>query len=188
MLANISLENNQLGRGKFSVKIIDLERKVNINIADQATLEQALFLRNGELIRGWLTSRPGNLIDRLSRLTSPDALADELYLSVFTRLPSSEERKEISLGADFIVCQRTGERVLSVVDLQPEFPADPVRARRRVAIRIGGVGEERWLDRVGIINIRVQPAVDVVIHAQVEIRARSDRQPARSAARMLESV
>src|SRR6266496_1226971 len=33
LLADISLENNQLGRGKFSVKIIDLERKMNLNYA-----------------------------------------------------------------------------------------------------------------------------------------------------------
>src|ERR1041384_2486075 len=31
VLADISLENNQLGNGKFSIKIIDQERKFNIN-------------------------------------------------------------------------------------------------------------------------------------------------------------
>ena len=41
-LEDVSLENVQLGRGKFSVKITDLERKVNINTADQSTLQQAL--------------------------------------------------------------------------------------------------------------------------------------------------
>ena len=43
-LAGISLDNIQLGGGKFSVKITDLERKVNINMADQAMLEQAMRL------------------------------------------------------------------------------------------------------------------------------------------------
>ena len=56
-----------------------------------AQLDQALFLANGPTVRGWLSPRPGNLIDRLSRLTNTDALADELYLSVFTRLPAAEE-------------------------------------------------------------------------------------------------
>src|SRR6266446_782244 len=42
LLADISLENNQLGRGKFSVKIIDLERKVNINFAGRPVIQQAL--------------------------------------------------------------------------------------------------------------------------------------------------
>jgi general secretion pathway protein K len=43
-LTDVSLDNIQLGGGKFSVKITDLERKVNINMADQAMLEQALRL------------------------------------------------------------------------------------------------------------------------------------------------
>lgn len=42
LLANISLENNVLGRGRFSVRIVDLERKVNINFANPQILEQAL--------------------------------------------------------------------------------------------------------------------------------------------------
>lgn len=43
-LAGVALDNIQLGAGKFSVKITDLERKVNINMADQAMLEQAMRL------------------------------------------------------------------------------------------------------------------------------------------------
>ena len=43
-LADISLENNQLGNGKFSLKIIDQERKFNINAADEMVLRQALIL------------------------------------------------------------------------------------------------------------------------------------------------
>ncbi len=42
VLMNISLENVQVGRGTFSLKIIDLERKININLADQAILTRAL--------------------------------------------------------------------------------------------------------------------------------------------------
>lgn len=41
-LANISLENVELGRGRFSIKIIDLERKLNINLADQVILQRGL--------------------------------------------------------------------------------------------------------------------------------------------------
>src|SRR5437762_5445085 len=42
LLADISLENNLLGRGKFSVRIIDLERKVNLNFASRQMIQQAL--------------------------------------------------------------------------------------------------------------------------------------------------
>lgn len=48
LLAAISLENYQLGRGSFSVKIVDLERKYNINVPiqtrDATILRQAMTL------------------------------------------------------------------------------------------------------------------------------------------------
>ncbi|MFO0878981.1 MAG: DUF1549 domain-containing protein [Gemmataceae bacterium] len=63
-----------------------------------ARIDQALFLANGSLVRSWLTPGSVNLLGRLQKL-SGDALADELYLSIFTRLPSTEERQEV---ADFL--------------------------------------------------------------------------------------
>jgi hypothetical protein len=61
----------------------------------QATLDQALFLANGGVLRSWLTPRPGNLMDRLLALKDAEAIGDELYLSVLTRRPTDEERGEI---------------------------------------------------------------------------------------------
>jgi type II secretory pathway component PulK len=43
-LADISLDNYPVGDGMISVKIVDLERKFNINMADEAVLQQALTL------------------------------------------------------------------------------------------------------------------------------------------------
>ena len=43
-LAGLSLEGNELGKGKFSVKIIDLDRKFNINVAGDEILRQAMIL------------------------------------------------------------------------------------------------------------------------------------------------
>jgi hypothetical protein len=62
----------------------------------QATLDQALFLENGALVRGWLTARPGNLLDRLLHLHNDQAVAEELYLRVLTRRPADEEKQEIA--------------------------------------------------------------------------------------------
>lgn len=45
VLETVSLENNELGLGVFSIKIIDLERKVNINLINEVSvpiLQQAL--------------------------------------------------------------------------------------------------------------------------------------------------
>ena len=44
VLTSISLDNYPVGDGTVSLKIIDLERKVNINTANAATLQQALTL------------------------------------------------------------------------------------------------------------------------------------------------
>jgi hypothetical protein len=78
-----------------------------------ARLDQALFLANGPVVRGWLTPRPGNLIDRLGKLTNTDALVEELYLSVLTRWPSAEERKE---AADFLAA-RPKDRPTALQDM-----------------------------------------------------------------------
>jgi hypothetical protein len=61
----------------------------------EATLDQTLFLDNGTTLRTWLAPRPGNLSHRLAALTDPGAIAEELYLSVLTRLPTPAERDEV---------------------------------------------------------------------------------------------
>jgi general secretion pathway protein K len=51
ILNTVSLENNELGPGVFSIKIIDLERKVNINLVNELTifmLQQALHLSGAD--------------------------------------------------------------------------------------------------------------------------------------------
>jgi hypothetical protein len=58
------------------------------------TIDQTLFLNNGSTVRTWLAQRAGNLTDRLMALKDDKAVVDELYLSVLTRAPSEEERKE----------------------------------------------------------------------------------------------
>jgi hypothetical protein len=79
----------------------------------QPTLDQALFLANGNVVRGWLAPRPGNLTDRLGKLQQPDEVADELYLSVLTRRPSDEERREV---AEYLK-NRPNERAAALKDL-----------------------------------------------------------------------
>lgn len=44
ILSEISLENNLVGEGMFSIQIIDAERKLNINAATEPVLQQALTL------------------------------------------------------------------------------------------------------------------------------------------------
>jgi hypothetical protein len=61
--------------------------------AYEASVDQALFLNNGALVRGWLgPARP--LGAQLAKLAD-NQVADELFLAILTRLPSEEERREI---------------------------------------------------------------------------------------------
>jgi hypothetical protein len=62
----------------------------------QPSMTHALFLMNERLVLDWLKPRGGNLVDRLSKLKAPDAVADELYLSVVTRRPEAPERAEVA--------------------------------------------------------------------------------------------
>lgn len=60
------------------------------------SLRSALLLRNGDLIHWALQPRAGNLIERVSKLTSTDVMADDLYLSILTRLPDAEEKRVLA--------------------------------------------------------------------------------------------
>ncbi len=79
----------------------------------QSSLEQGLFLGNGDTIRSWLTRQKGNLIDRLANLPEPAPVAEELYLSVYSRLPNSDENAEV---AEYLK-DRTSDRVEALQEL-----------------------------------------------------------------------
>ena len=79
----------------------------------EATLDQTLFLTNGATLRDWLAARPGSLIDRLNVQKEVGPLAEELYVSVLTRMPTEEERKEV---ADYLA-RRPGDRLAALQDL-----------------------------------------------------------------------
>lgn len=57
----------------------------------QSTVQEALFLKNGPKVSAWSKPSAGNLADRLLKLGTPAEVAEELYLSVLTRRPTSEE-------------------------------------------------------------------------------------------------
>jgi len=57
-----------------------------------ASLPQALFLANSETVSSWVPAKPGNLTERLAALDDSGQIADELFLSVLTRLPGQDER------------------------------------------------------------------------------------------------
>ena len=80
----------------------------------QATLDQALFVNNGSPLRDWIAPRAGNLVDRLTKLGDAAAASDELYLSVLTRLPSDDERREV---AEYLNNRPAAERTAALQEL-----------------------------------------------------------------------
>src|SRR5437773_405290 len=85
-LADIFLEDNRLGAGTFSVKIIDLERKFNINLADQTILQQALILMG---------------VDAANFGTISDSIADWIDKDDNTHLSGAESEYYLSLQPSY---------------------------------------------------------------------------------------
>ena len=79
----------------------------------QPSLDQALFLSNGNHVRGWLAPSGGNLADRLTKLAQSEQVAEELYLSVLTRRPTAEEQLEV---VEYLK-PRTADRANAVQEL-----------------------------------------------------------------------
>jgi hypothetical protein len=57
-----------------------------------ATPEQALYFENGGVLRGWA----GVLSGRLAAIADPKAMAEELYLSTLTRMPTDPEIADLT--------------------------------------------------------------------------------------------
>jgi hypothetical protein len=60
------------------------------------TVHQALFLSNGRQVQAWLAPGSGSLIARLAALADSSAIAEEVYLCLYTRRPTEEERASIA--------------------------------------------------------------------------------------------
>lgn len=62
----------------------------------QATVHEALFLANGGLVASWIAPSGSNLAGRLVAIEDPAALAEELYLAIFTRRPTADESAAVA--------------------------------------------------------------------------------------------
>lgn len=59
------------------------------------SMQQASFLANGPLVLDWLKVRDGNVTDRLLKMSEPAAIAEELYLTAYSRTPAEDETAAI---------------------------------------------------------------------------------------------
>ena len=78
-----------------------------------ATVDQALFLANGKELSGWLKPAGDNLTARLGQLKKVEELADELYLSVFSRQPTPAEVEAV----DGYLKRRNAERPAAIQEM-----------------------------------------------------------------------
>jgi hypothetical protein len=90
--------------GKTNAELTELTRRFVAAFANEPrepedqinpSVKGALFSLNDDLVLQLVSRQSGNLIDRLLAMTSDELLADELYLSVFTRRPNNDERNEL---------------------------------------------------------------------------------------------
>jgi hypothetical protein len=81
--------------------------------ATEPTVHQALFLSNGGQIQNWLAPSNGSLVGRLAAMSDSSAIADELYLSLYTRRPTEEECTEVTR----YLADRGKERVPALQEL-----------------------------------------------------------------------
>ncbi|MEO1999196.1 MAG: hypothetical protein ABGZ17_28460, partial [Planctomycetaceae bacterium] len=78
-----------------------------------ATVDQALFLANGKELSDWLKPAGDNLTARLARLKKTEKLAEELYLSVFSRQPTPAEVEAV----DGYLKRRNAERPAAIQEM-----------------------------------------------------------------------
>jgi hypothetical protein len=81
--------------------------------ATEPTVHQALFLANGQPIQGWLAPSGTNLVARLSALNDASAIAEELYLGLYARRPTQNERDEVARHLE----RRGKERIPALQEL-----------------------------------------------------------------------
>jgi hypothetical protein len=79
----------------------------------QATVNQSLFLGNGDQVQKWLGAGKGSLTERLTAINDPNLLAEELYLSVLTRIPTEVETADVAQYLE----GRTEDRAAAIGEL-----------------------------------------------------------------------
>ena len=60
-----------------------------------ATADQALFTANGGSINSWIAAAGGNVSERMVQEKDPRKAAEDLYMTIFSRLPFSDESADV---------------------------------------------------------------------------------------------
>lgn len=79
----------------------------------EATADQALFVINGANVEKWLKPQEGALTARLQKLDSPELLAEELYISILSRLPTEDEAAAVTSYLESVSDRATAIREMT---------------------------------------------------------------------------
>lgn len=80
-------------QARFDKIFANPPKEPELNVAP--TVKAALFLSNDRVVLSWFDRKDGNLVDRLCKLDNTEAIVDEAYLSILTRLPTVVERTDM---------------------------------------------------------------------------------------------
>lgn len=119
--AKLAERNRQADEATYNSLSKSVERFVSLFAGQKgqpqdaffSTVDQALFFANGNEIRSWLRPSGTNLTARLSKLDDANAVAEEVYLAVLTRLPTTEEAADV---AEYLE-QRKDERPAAIDEI-----------------------------------------------------------------------
>lgn len=61
-----------------------------------STADQALFTSNAGSVNGWVAPAADNVTERVVQQINPRMAAEEMYLAIFTRMPTDDEVREVT--------------------------------------------------------------------------------------------
>jgi predicted nucleic acid-binding Zn-ribbon protein len=78
--------------------LTDEQKKDSAQVAarDIATADQALFVANAAAINSWVAPAAGNVTENIAKQNDPAVAAEQLYLTVLTRMPTDSERADVA--------------------------------------------------------------------------------------------
>lgn len=86
----LASEELQLLRQQFVAAFANAPKVPEVGF--EPTVKSALFLLHGKDVLSLLARHPKNLVDRLSKVSDTNQLAEQLFLSILSRKPNDEER------------------------------------------------------------------------------------------------
>ena len=144
-------------RKKFVTAFANPPKEPEIDFSP--SVKAALFVLNEKTIFERLKPSGGNLIERVTAMTDPQKIAEEIYLAVLTRLPSADETK----AGEFLGVLTIGTHPMHFLDAYSSIGSIPGAAA--ILARTDGTVYLRVPDPVERVGNKMPP--NIGWHTQV---------------------